>query len=392
MARKTLALRYGCNPHQGQALAWVEDGDLPIEVLNGHPSYINLLDALNAWQLVRELRAACGLPAAASFKHVSPAGAGIGLPLSPALRQAYLTGDEPLSAQAAAYARARGGDRMSSYGDFIACSDTVDVSTARLIAPEVSDGIIAPKYDDDALALLKSKKKGGYLILRMDEGYTPGPLEIRDVFGIRLQQERNQRAIDAALLEKVVTTRNAFPPQAARDLLVATAALKYTQSNSVCIAFDGQVIGIGAGQQSRVHCTRLACSKAEKWLLQQHPRVLGLRFRPGLKRPDKMNAVDQFLLWDDLADAERDQLTQALEGPPEPLTTQERRAWMAAHTELALSSDGFFPFRDNIDRAQRAGVRYILQPGGSIADNQVIDAANQYGMVMAFSGLRLFHH
>lgn len=389
---KELTLRYGCNPHQQQARAWVETGEMPLQVLCGQPGYINLLDALSGWQLVRELAAATQLPAAASFKHTSPAGAAVALPLSDTLRQVYMVGDRPLSALATAYARARGGDRMSSYGDFIACSHPVDASTAELIRPEVSDGIIAPGYDTDALAILRAKKQGKYLVLAMDPTYEPPLVERREVFGIWLSQERNARPVAASILSNVVTRRREFPATAVRDLLVATVALKYAQSNSVCFAYDGQVIGLGAGQQSRIHCTRLAASKAAKWLLQQHPRVLNLRFRENAKRPDRMNAIDQYLIWDDLSPQEREALGQLLDPLPGPLSPGERQDWLAQFAEISLSSDGFFPFRDNIDAAHRAGVRYVVQPGGSIADESVIAAADGYGMVMAFSNLRLFHH
>jgi len=389
---KQIGMRYGCNPHQASARAYVRDGDVPVNVLNGRPSYINFLDALNAWQLVRELREATGLPSAASFKHVSPAGAAVALPLSERLRQAYLVGELDLSPLATAYARARGGDRMSSFGDFIALSDTVDESAARLISPEVSDGVIASGYEPKALEILRRKKEGKYLVLEMDPGYVPPEIECRDVFGIQLEQERNNAKVDAGLLGNVVTRRKDFPPEAVRDLLVATVAIKYTQSNSVCVAYDGQVIGMGAGQQSRIHCTRLACAKADKWLLQQHPRVLSLKLRPGLKRPEKVNAIDQYLLWDELADAEKSLLAEAFASAPDPLARRERREWLESFDGLSLSSDGFMPFRDNIDRASRSGVKYVLQPGGSIADAGVIEAADSYGMVMACSGLRLFHH
>jgi phosphoribosylaminoimidazolecarboxamide formyltransferase/IMP cyclohydrolase len=387
-----IVLRYGANPHQKSAKAYMDKGDLPISVLNGSPGYINLLDALNAWQLVRELKTATGLPAAASFKHVSPAGAAVANPLSENLRKAYLVGDKDLTPLAAAYARARGGDRMSSYGDFAALSDKVDESTALLLKPEVSDGVIAPDYDKEALDILMSKKGGKYLVLQIDSDYRPPKTEKRQVFGVWLEQMSNDGTIDKNLLKNIVTDKRDIPPDATRDLLVATVALKYTQSNSVAVAYDGQLIGAGAGQQSRIHCTRLACAKADKWLLQMHPRVLSLDFADGLKRPDKMNAVDQFLLWDELSDFERKNLAGRFKSAPEPLSLDERRDWLAGFTGLSLSSDGFIPFRDNIDRASRSGIGYVLQPGGSIADDEVIKAANDYGMVMAFSNLRLFHH
>lgn len=387
-----IAMRYGCNPHQGQARAHVREGEMPLRVLNGAPSYINLLDALNAWQLVKELKEAAGLPAAASFKHVSPAGAAVALALSGELRQACFVGDTELSPLAMAYARARGGDRLSSFGDFIGLSDAVDESTARLIAPEVSDGIIAPGYEPDALEILKEKKGGRYLLFEIDSDYEAPEVESREVFGIQLEQQRNNGKIDAGLLRNVVTDEENLPDEAVRDLLVATVAVKYTQSNSVGLAYDGQVIGMGAGQQSRVHCTRLACAKGDKWLLQQHPRVLSFEFRKGLKRPDKINAIDQYLLWDELSDAEKSVTAQAFENMPDPLTPEERREWLSRFEGLSLSSDGFIPFRDNIDRASRSGVKYVVQPGGSEADDSVTEAANSYGMVMAFSGIRLFHH
>ncbi len=387
-----IILRYGANPHQKSARAYMDEGDLPISVLNGSPGYINLLDALNAWQLVRELKAATGLPAAASFKHVSPAGAAVANPLSEKLRKAYLVGDKKLTPLATAYARARGGDRMSSYGDFAALSDKVDKSTAMLLKPEVSDGVIAPDYDEEALNILTSKKGGSYLVLQIDPAYEPPKTEKRQVFGVWLEQMSNDGAIGRSLLENIVTDKKDIPTHAVRDLLVATVALKYTQSNSVAVVYDGQVIGAGAGQQSRIHCTRLACAKADKWLLQMHPRVLSLDFADGLKRPNKMNAVDQFLLWDELSDFERKNLEKSFKTVPKPLTFDERRDWLSKFTGLSLSSDGFIPFRDNIDRASRSGIGYVLQPGGSIADDEVIKAANEYGMVMAFSNLRLFHH
>ena len=387
-----IVLRYGTNPHQKPARVYVEQGTLPITVVNGSPGYINLLDALNAWQLVKELRDATGLPSAASFKHVSPAGAAVANPLSMELRKSYLAGDEELSPLATAYARARGGDRMSSYGDFAALSDTCDKSTAMLIKPEVSDGVIAPHFEPEALEILKSKKGGGYLVMKIDPNYQPAEMEKRQVFGIWLEQKRNDAAITKSLLENIVTTKKTIPPEGVRDLLVATVTLKYTQSNSIVVAYDGQVIGVGAGQQSRVHCTRLACSKADKWLLQMHPRILVLEFADGLKRPEKMNAIDQLLLWDELSDYERKNLVKSFKKKPEPLSDNERHEWIGKFKGLSLSSDGFIPFRDNIDRASRSGISYVLQPGGSIADEEVIRAADEYGMVMAFSKLRLFHH
>lgn len=387
-----IILRYGTNPHQKPAKVYIEKGNLPITVLNGSPGYINLLDALNAWQLVSELRTATGLPSAASFKHVSPAGAAVANPLSEELRKSYLAGEDEISPLATAYARARGGDRMSSYGDFAALSDTCDKSTAMLIKPEVSDGVIAPDFEPEALEILKSKKGSGYLVMKINPDYKPEEIEKRQIFGIWLEQKRNDAAITKTLLENIVTQKKTIPPEGVRDLLVATVTLKYTQSNSIVVSYDGQVIGVGAGQQSRVHCTRLACSKADKWLLQMHPRILALEFADRLKRPEKMNAIDQLLLWDELSDYERNNLVKNFKKKPEPLSENERREWIGKFMGLSLSSDGFIPFRDNIDRASRSGIGYVLQPGGSIADEEVIHAADEYGMVMAFSKLRLFHH
>ena len=387
-----ILLRYGANPHQKSARAYMAQGDMPITVLNGSPGYINLLDALNAWQLVSELKEATGLPAAASFKHVSPAGAAVANPLSEELRRAYLVGDKELSPLATAYARARGGDRMSSYGDFAAMSDFMDESTALLLRPEVSDGVIAPGYTDAALKILSSKKGGKYLVMQMDPNYEPPDMEKRQLFGVWIEQMRNSCKVDEALLNNIVTEKKDVPPEVVRDLMVATVTLKYTQSNSIVVAYNGQVIGAGAGQQSRIHCTRLACAKADKWLLQMHPRVLSLDFADDLKRPNKMNAIDQFLLWDELSDFERKNLSKNFKTPPKPLTHDEKREWVDKSSGLSLSSDGFIPFRDNIDRASRSGIGYVLEPGGSIADDEVIQAANEYGMVVAFSGLRLFHH
>lgn len=386
-----LPLRYGLNPHQRPAHATLPEGAPPFVVLNGRPGYINLLDALSGWQLVRELRTATGRPAAASFKHVSPAGAGIGLPLSEPLRHAYQVDDLELSPIATAYARARGGDLVSSYGDFAALSEVVDVSLAGLLRREVSDGIIAPGYEDEALAILSRKKGGKYLVLQADPAFEPPARERREIFGIEIEQPRDAAPITPALLENVVTRETALPPEAARDLLVATIALRYTQSNSVCVAAEGQVIGLGAGQQSRIHCTRLACGKADRWMLLQHPRVLELPFRAGLKRPDRFTAREQYVAYADLSAPERRALRRQLDGWPGALRQRERAAWIARFT-TSLSHDAFIPFRDNIDRAQASSVRYVLQPGGSIADAGVTAAAESYGMVMAFSGLRLFRH
>lgn len=390
-----MKLRYGINPHQAPARLFMESGELPLRLVNGAPGYVNILDALNSWQLVRELKAATGRPAAASFKHVSPAGAAIANPLSDVLRQAYMVGDADLSPLATAYARARGGDRLASYGDFAAVSDVVDESTAQLIRPESSDGLIAPGYAPEALSILKAKRGGKYLLLEIDPAYEPPASEIRQVFGITLEQPRNSTRIGPELFGNIVTRNKDLPPAAVRDLLVATIAAKYAQSNTVCVACDGQVIGLGAGQQSRIHCTRLACDKADKWMLQQHPRVLGIQFAEGLKRPDKANAIDQFLLWDQLSEAEKAQLQAACVSLPRPLSQDERAEWIArfvAAGGAALSSDAFIPFRDNLDRAHKSGVRYIAQTGGSIADAGVIAAADAYGMTMLFTGLRLFHH
>ncbi len=387
-----LELKYGCNPHQKPARLIVDQEPSPLQVLNGTPGYINILDALGAWQLVRELRAATGLPAAASFKHVSPAGAAIARPLSAGFRRSQMLPDEELSPLATAYARARGGDRMSSFGDAVAVSDRVDVSLARLLRREVSDLIIAPDYDPEALRILKAKKGGSYRILQIDPDYEPPEMERRDVFGFTLEQRRNTARINADLFTNVVTTRRQLPADILETLIVATIALKYTQSNSICVAYDGQVIGVGAGQQSRVHCTRLACDKADKWLLQQHPRVLELEFAAGLSRPEKTNLVDQYLLWDQLSDAERDALRQGLKRMPEPLSREERAAWIARFEGICLSSDAFFPFRDSLDRAARSNVQYVAQPGGSLRDDEIIRAADEYGMVMVHTGLRCFLH
>ncbi len=388
-------LRYGLNPHQAPAsyapVAEANGGALPFRVLNGQPGYINLLDALSSWQLVRELRATLGLPAAASFKHVSPAGAAIGLPLSDALRAAYLVADDDLSPAAAAYVRARGGDLTSAYGDFAAVSDSVDLSLARVLRREVSDGVIAPGYDADALELLKAKKGGRYLILEADPDFEPPPTERRELFGVRLEQPADTRPIDDALFENVVTQEREFSAEQRRDLLIATIALRYTQSNSVCVAGDGQVIGLGAGQQSRIHCTRLACGKADRWMLQQHPRVLDAPLRAGLRRADRINAREQFIAWAELSGPEREQLATVINPLPEPLSETERAEWIAGFRN-ALSHDAFIPFRDNIDRCQASAVRAILQPGGSIADQNVIAAADHYGITMALTGHRLFRH
>ena len=386
-------LKYGCNPNQQPSRIFMRDGGpLPVTVLNGRPGYINFLDAFNSWQLVRELKAATGLPAAASFKHVSPAGAAVAVPLSDTLKRIYFVDDLELSPLACAYARARGADRMSSYGDWIALSDECDVQTARLIAREVSDGIIAPGYTDEALAVLKSKRKGNYNIVRMNETYRPAPVEQKDVFGVTFEQRRNDCVIDASLLENIVTDARELPETVKRDLLISLITLKYTQSNSVCYAMDGQAIGVGAGQQSRIHCTRLAGNKADLWSLRQHPKTLALRFRDGIRRPDRDNTIDVYLSDDD-ADVLSDGVWQQFFAEkPEPLTRAEKREWLGRVSGVSLGSDAFFPFGDNIERARRSGVSYIAQPGGSIRDDHVIETCNKYGMVMAFTGLRLFHH
>jgi phosphoribosylaminoimidazolecarboxamide formyltransferase/IMP cyclohydrolase len=388
-----IKLKYGTNPHQKLARIIMEGPNPPLKLLNGAPSFINILDALGAYQLARELYQATGQPGAASFKHVSPAGAAIAKPLSDSFRQSqYMTGNEDYSPVALAYIRARGGDRMCSFGDFIGVSHPVDISLAQFIKKEVSDGIIAPGYDPEALAILKEKKKGGFLVLEMDPNYEPSEMETREIYGIKLEQTRNNAIITPQILKDIVSKKKDIPADVVQSLMVATVALKYTQSNSVGLAYDGQVIGMGAGQQSRVHCTRLACSKADKWLLQQHPKVLALQFKPELGRPEKANVVDGFLLWDELSDCEKEDIYANLLAKPEPLTPQERQDWIKQFTGIVLSSDAFIPFRDNIDRAQRSNVQYVLHAGGSLRDEDVTAAADQYGMVMVHSGLRLFLH
>ena len=386
-----LPLRYGANPYQTPARVTMKSGDLPITALNGSPGYINLLDALNAWQLVRELKAALNLPAAASFKHVSPSGAAVAVPLSTALRKACFVDDMDLSPLATAYARARGVDRMSSFGDFVALSDPVDASTAKLLAREVSDGVIAPAYEPEALEVLKNKKGGKYVVVRIDPAYGPGELETREVFGITFEQRRNDRPVTIDDLKNVVTAKKDLPEGVLRDMIVAWITLKYTQSNSVCYALNGQVIGVGAGQQSRVHCARLAGLKADLWWLRQHPAVLGLKFRPEVRRPDRDNAIDQFLQ-PDVTAAEKTGWADVFAEVPAPLSPAERRAWLDQLTGVTLGSDAFFPFRDSIDRAALSGVKYVLQPGGSNRDEDIIRACDEYGMTMVFSGVRLFHH
>lgn len=391
MTQKTLALKYGNNPNQNPAQLIFTEHSPKLEVLNGSLGYINGLDALNAWQLVRELRAALGLPAAASFKHVSPAGAGVAVPLSDVLKQAYFLADMDLSPLATAYARARGADRVSSFGDFVALSDTCDASTAALISREVSDGVIAPGYDADALQILKDKRGGKYIVVQIDPSYEPPEIETREVFGVTFQQKRNDAKIDASVLTNIVTKETTLPEDAKRDLIVSLITLKYTQSNSVCFAIDGQAIGVGAGQQSRVHCTRLAGGKADLWWLRQHPRVLELKFSEGLNRAEKNNTIDGFLC-DDLTAPEEAFLQSNLDGNFPKLTREEKADWISKLTGVSLGSDAFFPFRDSIDRASRSGVKYIAQAGGSNRDDIVIAAADEYGMVMATNGIRLFHH
>ena len=391
---KELELKYGCNPNQKPAKIFMQDGrDLPVTVLNGKPGYINFLDAFNSWQLVRELKAALHLPAAASFKHVSPAGAAVGLPLSDTLKKIYWVDDlEELSPLACAYARARGTDRMSSFGDWIALSDVCDVPTAKLIKREVSDGIIAPGYTDEALEILKSKRKGTYNIVAIDENYVPAPVEHKDVFGVTFEQGRNELKIDASSLDNIVTDNKDLPESAKRDLIISLITLKYTQSNSVCYAKDGQTIGVGAGQQSRIHCTRLAGNKADIWHLRQHPKVLGLDFIDSISRPNRDNAIDVYIS-DEYEDVIGDDVWQnTFKTRPEVLTKKEKQAWLSQFHDVSLGSDAFFPFDDNIERARRSGVSYIVQPGGSIRDDIVIDCCNKHGLVMAFTGIRLFHH
>ena len=391
MSQKEMILRYGCNPHQVPAKIWTKARGLPIRVLNGSPGYINFLDALNSWQLVRELRETIKLPAATSFKHVSPAGVGIGVPLSDTLRKAYLVDDLELSPLASAYARARGADRMSSFGDWIALSDTVDVSTARVIRREVSDGVIAPGYEEKALSLLKKKRKGKYVILQIDPDYEPEELEVRQVFGIILEQNRNSLTMGPELLNNIVTQKRDIPDSGKRDLLLALIALKYTQSNSVCFALNGQVIGMGAGQQSRIHCTRLAAAKAETWYLRQHPVVLNFQFKREIGRPGRDNAIEQYLQRETFS-KRRKSFPDIFEKMPRILTSEEKRDWLRSLNGVSFASDGFIPFRDSIDVAQESGVEYVVQPGGSLRDKDVINACNELGMVMVLSGVRLFHH
>lgn len=391
---KELQLKYGCNPNQKPSRVYLENGnDLPIEILNGNPGYINLLDAFNGWQLVKELKKATGLPSATSFKHVSPAGAAVGLPLTDTLKKIYFVDETiELSPIACAYARARGADRMSSFGDFISLSDVCDKPTAQLIAKEVSDGVIAPGYTDEALEILKAKKKGGYNVIKIDENYTPDPIEHKQVFGVTFEQGRNELDINTQLLSNVVTDNKEIPESAKIDLMIALITLKYTQSNSVCYVKEGQAIGIGAGQQSRIHCTRLAGNKADIWWLRQSPKVLGLEFVDGIKRADRDNAIDVYIsdeYMDVLADGAWEKIFKT---KPEVFTKEEQKAWLEENTGVALGSDAFFPFGDNIERAKKSGVSYIAQPGGSVRDDNVIETCNKYNMAMAFTGIRLFHH
>ena len=389
-----LELKYGCNPNQKPSRIFMRDGsDLPITVLNGKPGYINFLDALNSWQLVRELKAATGLPAAASFKHVSPAGAAVGLPLSDVDKKIYFVDKSAeLTPMACAYIRARGADRLCSYGDWAALSDVCDAATARYLKYEVSDGIIAPGYTDEALEILKTKKKGNYNVVQIDPDYVPAPQEYKDVFGITFQQGRNNFKIDEDLLTNIVTKNKDLPQQAKIDMIVALITLKYTQSNSVCYVKDGQAIGVGAGQQSRIHCTRLAGNKADNWYLRQHPKVLGLQFVEGIRRPDRDNAIDIYTS-DEYEDILADGVwQQTFTVKPEVLTAEEKKAWIATQSGVTCGSDAFFPFGDNVERARKSGVAYIAEPGGSIRDDHVIETADKYGMTMCFTGMRLFHH
>ena len=390
---KELALKYGCNPNQKPSRIFMQEGELPVEVLNGKPGYINFLDAFNSWQLVKELKEATGLPAAASFKHVSPAGAAVATELSDTLKKIYFVDDLELTPIASAYAMARGADRMSSYGDWVALSDTCDVQTALLLQREVSDGIIAPDYTPEALEVLKTKRKGTYNVVKINPNYVPAPIERKDVYGITFEQGRNELKIDEEMLLKDIVTENKeLTEEAKRDLLIALITLKYTQSNSVCYAKDGQAIGVGAGQQSRIHCTRLAGNKADIWYLRQHPKVMNLPFVDNIRRPDRDNTINVYIS-DDYEDVLAEGTWQQFfKTKPEPLTREEKKEWLATFSGVALGSDAFFPFGDNIERAKRSGVQYVAQPGGSIRDDHVIDTCNKYGMTMSFTGIRLFHH
>lgn len=388
-----LQLKYGCNPNQKPSRIFMKEGELPLTVLNGKPGYINFMDALNSWQLVRELKAATGWPSAASFKHVSPAGAALGYPLSETDKAIYFTDEkQDLSSIACAYVRARGADRLCSYGDWVALSDACDADVAKLLASEVSDGIIAPSYSEEALEILKTKRKGSYNIIQIDPNYEPGPVERREIFGITFEQGHNNQKIDAELLGNLVTQNKDLPESAKLDMIVALITLKYTQSNSVCYVKNGQTIGVGAGQQSRIHCTRLAGQKADSWFLRQHPKVKGLQFVENIRRADRDNAIDVYIS-DEYEDVLADGAWQAVfKMRPAPLTPEEKQTWIATQTGVTVGSDAFFPFGDNVERARKSGVQYIVQPGGSIRDDNVIAAADKYGMVMAFTGVRLFHH
>ena len=392
---KELALKYGCNPNQKPSRIFMTEGELPIEVLNGRPGYINFLDALNSWQLVKELKEATGLPSAASFKHVSPAGAAVGLPLSDTLKKIYFVDDVklPLSPIACAYARARGADRMSSYGDFIALSDTCDEVTANLIKREVSDGVIAPDYTEEALQILREKRKGTYNVIKIDPNYIPKPIEQKQVFGITFEQGRNEIKLnDPSLFNNIPTVNKNFPEEAKRDLMIALITLKYTQSNSVCYVKDGQAIGIGAGQQSRIHCTRLAGNKADIWWLRQHPKVMNLPFIEKIRRADRDNTIDIYISDDYMDVLAEGEWQKFFTEKPEPLSREEKKAWIAQNTQVSLGSDAFFPFGDNIERAHKSGVQYVAQAGGSVRDDHVIETCDKYGIAMAFTGIRLFHH
>lgn len=388
-----LELKYGCNPNQKPSRIYMNESELPITVLNGKPGYINFMDAFNSWQLVRELKTATGMASAASFKHVSPAGAAIGIPLSDVEKQIYFVDtDEELSPIACAYIRARGADRLCSYGDWVALSDECDAQTAAYLKQEVSDGIIAPSYTEEALEILKSKRKGGYTVIQIDPNYEPAAIERRSIFGITFEQGHNNLKIDEEMLSNIVTENKELPQQAKLDMIVSLITLKYTQSNSVCYVKNGQAIGVGAGQQSRIHCTRLAGNKADNWFLRHHPKVLGLQFVDGIRRPDRDNAIDVYIS-DEYEDVLADGVWQTkFKVKPEPLTLEEKKAWIATQSGVTVGSDAFFPFGDNVERAKKSGVAYIAQPGGSIRDDHVIDTCNKYGIVMSFTGIRLFHH
>ncbi|MFT5875041.1 MAG: phosphoribosylaminoimidazolecarboxamide formyltransferase/IMP cyclohydrolase [Clostridium sp.] len=390
MINSEIILKYGCNPHQGSAKIYMKNKALPFEILNGKPGYINFMDAFNSWQLVKELKQTIGLPAAASFKHISPAGAAVGIPLSDVLKKSYFASDIELSPVASAYARARGADRMSSFGDWAAISDIVDLPTAMILKKSVSDGVIAPGYTKEALEILMKKKKGNYCIIKMDPDYEPEDIEKREIYGITFEQKRNDIILKQEMLNNIVTNNN-ITVDARRDLLISMITLKYTQSNSVCFVLDGQVIGVGAGQQSRIHCTRLAGSKADIWYLRQHPSVLNLSFKEGISRPNKDNVIDQYLR-DDTTLVEMKDWSEVLNEIPCRLTKEDKVAWVSNLSGVSLGSDGFFPFRDNIDRAFQSGVKYIVQPGGSVRDDIVIKACNEYSIAMACSNIRLFHH